>query len=202
MRPKLIARLCIFEIVFLSVASFGTSFAQENKPPPSDTTLSWDRNSAESRDPILGATVTDNDGNNIGVIADMFAANQSNITLAAIRAPDLPILIVIPVSELMTKTGNLKYWGTKRQFDDVPKRYALLAAGTSSLANKGVLTSPLSVLATPTVPNASFLIDADAGGGTSGGVRPNTIPDNPYSRAGSDIKSLWGGANSVFRRPF
>jgi hypothetical protein len=198
-------RITLFSLLIftsLSAISLSVGFAQENRATVPDVPRSPDRNSAEARDPVLGASVTDSEGSNLGVITDILGTNQSNIPLAAIKLPDIPILVVIPVSELTTKTGNLKYWGTKRQFDEVPKRYGLLASGTSSLASKGTLGSALSVLATPTVPNSPYMADTDAGGTINSIVRPNPSQDNPYSRAGSDIKSLWGGTNSTVRKPF
>jgi hypothetical protein len=167
-----------------------------------------DSSAAENKDPVLGIAVSDSTGSPIGVISDILGTSQTNVPLTAIKVPESPIFVVIPISEMSPANGIFRYWGTKSQFEQVPKRYVLLAPGTSSLALNGPLPSALSVLASQTASAPFFIVDQNAPGnqGTLGnpgiiqpqGVVPNR--ENPFGRAGSDIKSLWGGSNSPFPR--
>jgi hypothetical protein len=154
-------------------------------------------------DPVVGSMLNDREGNNLGVVADIFGTNQSSIPLAAIRFSGAPTLIIIPMSELSVANGTFRYWGTRQQFEEIPKHLVLLTSGTSSLAQGGQLPTAISVLAVPSVPVSSNVVDA--GPVTQSGQPPasnqNEILSNPYARAGSDIKSVWGGPNSVINSP-
>jgi hypothetical protein len=170
---------------------------------------------AEGPTPVIGSALNDRDGNSLGVVADIFGTNQFSIPLAAIRFSGAPTLVIVPLTEVSVVNGTFRYWGTNQQFQEIPKHIVLLTTGTSSVATGGQLPSAISVLAVPSVPLSSNVVDMGASTQPPQPPAnyPNEVPGNPYARAGSDIKSVWGGANSViinpgqgvggnFRRPF
>ncbi len=158
-----------------------------------------------AKDPLIGTPVNDKDANGIGVIADILGTNQINIPLAAIKFNGSSVPVIIPLAELLSVNGTFQYWGTKQQFEEIPKHIVLLTPGTSSVALGGPLSSTLSVLAVPSVPISSNVVDVGSFNPqlpSPAAINQGQLQGNPYSRAGSDIKSVWGGQNSLFRKPF
>ncbi len=149
-----------------------------------------------------GASVLDDrDGNSIGVVADIFGVSQTSAPLAGVKTPNVPLLILLPVSELLPKGAGWQYIGTKAQFDTSSKRRVALLPGTNSSSGTAVREITFA-LAVPSV-SVSFSA-SEPGGNIVVATPPDAVEknDNPFSRAGSDIKGIWGGASSIFRKPF